>query len=63
MAILAQPVLVILVELVTRRVIDDEQHLAAVVARHELPQELEEGGTVEHRREPNRELGRVEGAA
>lgn len=60
MAILAQPALALLVEPVTGRVVDEEEHLAALATTHELPQELEEGGAVEHRREPERELGRVE---
>ena len=60
MAILAQPALALLLELVTGRVVDDEEDLATVVTLHELPQELEERGSVEHVGEAERELGGIE---
>src|ERR1700742_4920984 len=59
-AILAQPTLALFLELVTGCVVDDEEDLATVVALHELPQELEERGPIEHLREAERELGGVE---
>src|SRR4051812_7768375 len=59
-AIVAQPALAVLLELVTGRVVDDEEDLATVVTLNELPQELEERGPIEHVREPERELGGVE---
>ena len=41
MAIRVQPALALLVEPVTGRVVDEEEHLATVVASNELPQELQ----------------------
>jgi hypothetical protein len=61
MAILARLTLALVVEPVAGPVVDDEEDFATVVPTHELTQELEERGAVEHRREPERELGSVEG--
>ena len=47
-AIVAQPALAVLVELVAGRVVDDQEDLATRMTKHELPQELPEGGAVEH---------------
>src|SRR5882672_2265447 len=58
--VLAQPTFAVVLEPVVRRVVDDQEHLAAVVAAYQLPQELEERGPVEHVREAERELGGVE---
>lgn len=55
-----EPRLAVVVEPVARRVVDDQEHLPAFVAENELPQEFEEGGTVEDVRESERELGVVE---
>jgi hypothetical protein len=58
--ILAQPAFAVVVEVMARAVVDDQEDLAALVTAHELPQELEERGAVEHRCEAERELGSVE---
>jgi hypothetical protein len=42
---------------VTGRVVDDQEDLAALVARHELPQELEEGDPVAERSGPGLSSG------
>jgi oligoribonuclease (3'-5' exoribonuclease) len=60
MATRVEPPLAILVESVVRSVVDDQEHLPTVVAENELPQEFEEGGTVEDVRESERELRVVE---
>jgi hypothetical protein len=59
-AILAEPAHAFLLELVTGRIVDDEEDLATVVTLHELPQELEERDPIEHVGEAERELGSVE---
>jgi len=58
--VLAQPTFAVVVEVVAGAVVDDQEDLAAVVTVYQLPQELEERGSVEHGREAECELGGVE---
>ena len=58
---LAKPPLAVVVETMTRRVVDDQEDLATIVAQHELAQELQERLPVEDIGEAERELGVVEG--
>ena len=46
--VLAQPPFAVVVEIVARAVVDDQEDLAPVVTVHKLPQELEERRSVEH---------------
>src|SRR5262245_24594353 len=50
MAVFREPSLAVLVEVVARPVVDDQEHLAATAA-HDLLQEVEESGAVEYRGE------------
>src|SRR5262249_45778141 len=59
-AVLAQPARAVLGKTMARRVVDDQEHLAPVVAANEQTEELPEGLAVEHRRELERELRVVE---